>query len=101
MDQTTEVTDIPVPPTEPIPKELQAKVDTIRSFAECHNILVQGQFAAMNFQVVLKALTFLRVLHETAIAEAIKDKGAWLVPELKEHMEKLKEASKAAPNATT
>ena len=85
--------------TESISPELQAKVQAIRGFAEAHNILAIGQYDCRHFQTVAAALTFLRTLHETSIQEAIKDKGAWRVPELKEHIEKAKEQAIKAGTA--
>lgn len=87
---TTNPIDVPES-TESISPELQAKVHTIRAYAECHNILAVGQYDCRHFQTVANALHFLKTLHETSVQEAIKDKGAWRVPELKEYIEKAKE----------
>jgi hypothetical protein len=80
---------VAVPSEEPeVSEELKAKVQSIRAFAEAHNILAVGQYNCSQFETVINALRFLKGLHDEAIKQACADKGAWRVPELKEFLDK-------------
>lgn len=72
-----------VPKNIDIPKELEAQVQSIRAFAQTHNVLATGTYARGYFEAVSDCIQFVKSLHARAIEVALEHPQAELVPELK------------------